>query len=83
MDRYGRRLKLVEFRPDNDGSRVNTLPHLGKMTMQNVHSEDDAIIMAFSKGGGTPNGTYAGSAVATVPNRTDSRRTIAQVLFRG
>ena len=26
--------------------------------MQNGHSEDDAIITAFSKGGGTPNGTY-------------------------
>ena len=40
-----------------DGSRVNTLPRLGKMAVQNVHSEDDAIITAFSKGGGTPNGT--------------------------
>ena len=41
-----------------DGSRVNMEPRQGKMAVQNVHSEDDAIITGFSKGRGTPNGTY-------------------------
>ena len=48
---------VISDHPYNDGSRVNTLPHLGKMTVQNIHAEDDAIITPFSRSEDTPNGT--------------------------